>query len=285
MIDKTYHITPLEMKAAILKIPASPEIFVKLGRMLKDKDTEMNDVIRLVEKDPSLVARVFRLCNTPYFNTGEPIDSLEVGINRIGFQELHRIVGVASVAGVFKYWNLAYKVSGDAIWHNALAVGIAMERLAAANGEDRADAYTAGLLKSLGKLVIDNCAKSHSKPPIYDHDANLPLLMWEQDVFGATNSQMVEQVMESWGFPERLLVGIRYHYQPELAPDVNRYAYMLNLAGCMAEKIGKPLPGESSYWNEDEECLEAAGVSRGQMKTATGASSEKLKQLLKAMGE
>lgn len=285
MTDKTYHITPLEMKAAILKIPASPEIFVKLGRMLKDKDTEMNDVIRLVEKDPSLVARVFRLCNTPYFNTGEPIDSLEVGINRIGFQELHRIVGVASVAGVFKYWNLAYKVSGDAIWHNALAVGICMEQLAAANGEDRADAYTAGLLKSLGKLVIDNCAKSHSKPPIYDHEADLPLLMWEQDVFGSTNSQMVEQVMDSWGFPERLLVGIRYHYQPELAPEVNRYAYMLNLAGSMAEKIGKPLPGEKSYWDEEDESLDAAGISRPQMKSATGASSEKLKQLLKAMGE
>lgn len=285
MIDKTYHISPLEMKAAVLKIPASPEIFVKLGRMLKDRDTEMVDVIRLVEKDPSLVARVFRLSNTPFFNTGEPIESLEEGINRIGFQELHRIVGVASVASVFKFWNLAYKISGDAIWHNALAVGIAMEQLAAANGENRADAYTAGLLKSLGKLVIDNCAKSHAKPPIYDHDANLPLLMWEQDVFGSTNPQMVEQVMESWGFPERLLVGIRYHYQPDLAPDVNRYAYMLNLAGMIAEKIGKPLPGEGSYWNDEEESLAAAGLNRQQLKTAIGASSEKLKQLLKALGE
>lgn len=285
MTDKTYHISSLEMKAAILKIPASPEIFVKLGRMLKDKDTEMVDVIKLVEKDPSLVARVFRLCNTPYFNTGEPIDTIEVGINRIGFQELHRIIGVASVAGVFKFWNLAYKVSGDAIWHNALAVGIAMEQLAAANGVDRADAYTAGLLKSLGKLVIDNCAKVHSKPPVYDHDADLPLLMWEQDVFGSTNPQMAEHVMESWGFPEQLLVGIRYHYQPELAPDVNRYAYMLNLAGSIAEKIGKPLPGETSYWESEDETLELAGLNRQQLKTATGASSEKLKQLLKAMGE
>lgn len=285
MIDTTYHISPLEMKAAVLKIPASPEIFVKLGRMLKDRDTEMIDVIRLVEKDPSLVARVFRLSNTPFFNTGEPIESLEEGINRIGFQELHRIVGVASVASVFKFWNLAYKVSGDAIWHNALAVGIAMEQLAAANGENRADAYTAGLLKSLGKLVIDNCAKAHGKPPIYDAETEIPLLMWEQDIFGATNPQMVEQVMESWGFPERLLVGIRYHYQPDLAPDGNRYAYMLNLAASIAEKIGKPLPGESSYWDQENETLAAAGVTRPQLKTATGASSEKLKKMLKALGE
>ncbi|MBC2607639.1 HDOD domain-containing protein [Pelagicoccus albus] len=285
MIDNIYHISPLEMKAAILKIPASPEIFVKLGRMLKDKDTEMIDVIRLVEKDPSLVARVFRLCNTPFFNTGEPIDSLEVGINRIGFQELHRIVGVASVAGVFKYWNLAYRVSGDAIWHNALATGIAMEQLAGVSGENRSDAYTAGLLKSLGKLVIDNCAKGHSEPPMYDPESEEPLLEWEEEVFGSTNSQIVEKIMESWGFPELLSSGIRYHYLPERAPEENRYAHYLNLAGGIAEKIGKALPGESCYWQDQPAALEGANVSREQYASALAATSDKLKQLLKAMGE
>ncbi|MEM9158439.1 MAG: HDOD domain-containing protein [Verrucomicrobiota bacterium] len=283
MADTTFHISPLEMKAAVLKIPAAPEIFVKLGRLLKDKDSEMEDVIRLVEKDPALVARVCRLSNTAYFNTGEPIGSLEEGINRIGFQELHRVVGVASIASVFKIWNVAYKVSGDAVWQNALAVGIAMEQLAAANGEDRSEAYTTGILKSLGKLVIDNCAKTHKTPPVYDLGTEIPVLMWEQDVFGSTNPQMADYVLDSWSFPERQLIGVRYQYQPELAPDGSRFAWMLNLAGGIAEKIGAPLPGETSYWSEGESCVNEAGITSNQLKSATGAASEKLKALLKAM--
>jgi len=285
MTESTYQISPLEMKAAALKLPASPEIFVKLGRMLKDKDTEIGDVLGLVQRDPSLVAQVFRIASTAYFNTGEPVEDLEEGINRIGFQELHRVIGVASISGVFKYWNLAYKVSGDVIWHNALATGLAMEELAAVNGEDRSDAYTTGVLKSLGKLLIDNCAKTHSKPPIFDADSGTPLLMWEEGVFGTTNPKMADFVMESWSFPEMLLAGIRFQYQPEFAPEGSRYARMLNIASGIAEKLGKSIPGESSYWEMEASAYAEAGLDNGDIKSVTGRSSEKLKRLLKALGE
>lgn len=282
-LENSYQISPLEMKAAALKIPASPEIFVKLGRLLKDKDSEMGDVLGLVQRDPALVAQVFRLANTAYFNTGEPVEDLEEGVNRIGFQELHRIIGVASMAGVFKYWNLAYKVSGDVIWHNALATGLAMEELAGINGEDRSDAYTTGILRSLGKLLIDNCAKTHAKPPVYDAELGSPLLMWEESVFGTTNPKMADYVLETWSVPEQQLAGIRFQYQPELAPDGSRYARMLNIANGIAEKMGKGIPGENSYWEMESEGFAEAGLDASDVKSATGRSSEKLKRLLKAL--
>lgn len=283
MNDSTYYISPLEMKAAALKLPSSPEIFVKLGRLLKDRDSEMVDVLALVEKDPALVAQVFRLSNTAYFNTGDPIESLEEGVNRLGFQELHRIVGVASVASVFKFWNLAYKTSGEVIWHNALATGIAMDELAAANGEDRSSAYATGILKSLGKLVVDNCAKAHSRPPVYEVELGLPLLTWEREVFGSTNAKMADYVLESWSLPERQLIGVRYQYEPELEPEGSRYGRMLNIASGIAEKVGKPAPGESSYWDMDADCYEEAGLSVMQVKSATGRTSESLKRMLKLL--
>lgn len=282
-MTSTYLISPLEMKAAALKMPASPEIFVKLGRLLKDKDTEMGDVLSLVQRDPVLVAQVFRLASTAYFNTGDPVEDLEEGINRIGFQELHRVIGVASISGVFKYWNLAYKVSGDVIWHNALATGLAMEELAGANGEDRSDAYTTGILRSLGKILIDNCAKTHPKPPVYDEDSAGPIAMWEENVFGTTNPKVADYVMENWDFPELQLAGVRFQYQPELAPEGSRYARMLNIACGIAEKLGKGIPGESSYWEMDSSFYAEAGLDEGDVKSATGRASEKLKRLLKAL--
>lgn len=286
MTEEDYRITPLAMKAAALKMPASPEIFVKLGRMLKDKDSEMSDVLALVQRDPALVAQVFRLANTAYFNTGEPIEDLEEGVNRIGFQELHRIIGVASISGVFKYWNLAYKVSGDVIWHNALASALAMEELAGIVGEDRSDAYTTGILRSLGKLLIDNCAKSHTRnAPVYDLESGLPLLMWEENTFGTTNPKMADYVMESWSFPEMQLAGLRFQYQPELAPEGSQQARLLNIACGIAEKLGKAIPGEAGYWEMEEAAFASAGLDTGDVKSATGRSSQKLKRLLKALAE
>ena len=281
----SFHITTLEMKTAVLKMPAAPEIFVKLGRLLKDRDSEVTDVISLVEKDPSLVAKVCRLSNTAYFNTGEPIGSLEEAINRIGFQELHRIVGVASLAQVFGFWNVAYKISGDVIWHNSLAVALIMEQLATSNGKDRSEAYTMGILRALGKLVIDNCAKTHKTPPVFDLEGDIPLLMWEQDIFGTSNPQTSDFVLESWSFPEEQLVGMRYQYEPDLAPGGNVFARMLNIAGGVAEKMGKEMPGEASYWNLDDSCFSEAGLTSANVKSATGYASEKLKLILKALEE
>ncbi|MCH6259130.1 HDOD domain-containing protein [Puniceicoccaceae bacterium K14] len=284
MKESTYHITSLEMKAAVLKVPAAPEIFVKLGKMLKDKETEMLDVVRLVEKDPALVAKVLRFSNTAYYNSGEPIGSLEEAINRIGFAELLRIVGMASIGEIYGVWNLAYGVGGDVIWHNSLAVGLVMEQFAAANGEDLNGAYTLGILRSLGKLIINNCAKTHNEPPVYDIEKDMPLLMWEKNVFDNTNPFAADHVLESWCFPEKELIGLRFQYNPELAPEPNRFACMLNIAGQVAEKIGKAMPGESSYWNGDDDgFLEVAGLSNAHVKSATGRASEKLSKILDSL--
>lgn len=283
MTDVPHPITNIEMKAAVKAMPPAPEIFVKLGRLLKSGETEMEDVTGLVAKDTSLVSKVLRLSNTAYYHTGEPLLSLEEAINRIGFKELHRVVGMAALSNVFEVWNVAYRVDGDVVWHNALAIGLAMEQLAAANGEDLGEAYSVGILRPLGKQIIDICTKTYKEPPMYQEEEGLPLLDWEKAKFGTTNADASAYLLEAWDFTEEICVGLRHQYNPDYAHKANRYARMLNIAGGIAEKVGKPMPGESSYWIHSEDVFEEAEVNANQVKSATGYVSEKLKKILKAV--
>lgn len=283
MSDTTFQITPIELKKAVMKLPPAPEIFVKLSRLLKHRNTEMSEVIALVSMDPALVAKVCRLSSTAYFNTGEPIGSLDEAINRIGFKELFRIVGMASIGEMYGVWNLAYNASGDVIWHNSLAVGLAMEQLATANGEDTGEAYTLGILRSLGKLMINNCVKERFEPPIYELESDRPLLDWEAEVFDTTNPEAADLVLRSWNFPEPQLDALRSQYDPDNLSEGNRFGRMLNIACGIAEKVGHSVPGESSYWNRDDDVLVEASVARADVKSITGRVSASMKGIIESL--
>ena len=240
------------MKAAAQRLPSSPQIFGKLGKLLKDPGSDMREIADLVNTDASLTARVIRISNSASYCLGNPVDSLDEAINRIGFKELFRVVGMAAVSIVFAGRNDTYGVDGQLIWENALASGIAMEQLAQLAGEESNEAYTLGLLRSMGKLVIDACARNHSEPPIYEPSSGTPLPVWEKKTFGISNAGIAGHVLQAWNFPENAYQAIQFQYQPDRCPSAYRICRLLNIAGGIAERLGKVIPGESSYWEMSE---------------------------------
>jgi len=48
-----------------------------------------------LKRDPTLTARLIKLGNSAAFAQSEPVASVEVAINLAGFQEVHRLVGIA----------------------------------------------------------------------------------------------------------------------------------------------------------------------------------------------
>ena len=89
-------VSDLELKAAARTLPPSPQIFGKLSRLLKKPETDVPEISNLVNTDGSLAGQVIRISNGTAYNNGDPIESVEEAINRIGFHELFKIVGIAA---------------------------------------------------------------------------------------------------------------------------------------------------------------------------------------------
>ena len=215
----------------------------------------MEDIVELVNTDTALTAKVLKISNSASYNTGESIDNLEQAIGRIGFSELFKVVGMAAASNAFARRNKTYGINGWLYWENSVTIGLAMEHLALAASEDAKEAYTLGLLKSMGKTIIDTCANKFPTPPVFKEDDKTPLLDWENEMLGITNPEAATVVLESWNFPETAIQALRFQYTPDLAPTGNRFARLLNIAGAIAEHLGKGVPGESSYWNVSNDCL------------------------------
>lgn len=273
-------ISPIDLKQAATQLPPSPRIFGKLSKLLRDPETDLKDIIDLVNADSSLTANVLRLSNSAMYSMGMSVDTLDEAINRIGFRELFKLVGIAATREAFAEDNRAYRISGSQLWENSLACGIAMEVLARKIGMDDQEAYTIGLLRNMGKMVIDLCLKGEEGFPSYAAESGLPLIQWEENNFGVTNPTVAGFILVSWHFPEETSNTIQFQYEPEKAPRKLPLIHLLNLANGMAERMGKGLPGESSYWADWESKLPRTGLSVQELAEADNEIAEALEKII-----
>src|SRR5258707_2224137 len=144
---------------AVKTLPAAPRILAQLGRQLLDLNSDIADVTPLLKWDTALTARVMRIANSVACNAGEPVASLEEALVRVGFNEVYRLTGFAAVAQMSDQRLALYGIGGAQLRENSLLTALVMEALAEKIGKDAQAAYTAGLLRSIGKTALDRLTR------------------------------------------------------------------------------------------------------------------------------
>ena len=266
-------VTPLSRETllqAVNVLPAGPQILARLGTLLRDDSTNVEDVVAVIRRDNALTARVLRVANSVAYRGEEPVASLEEALVRVGFAEIYRITGFAVAAQVAGQFLPLYETTGAQLRENALLTALIMEALADAAGFDPRAAYTAGLLRGTGKIALDRAAKTANLEVSYDSGFG-PLADWEKATLGLSNCEASAVVLEGWRFSSVTIDAIHDHYAP---PGEKSLALLLNLAAGVAERCGHGLPGEVSYWDVAGERLLGCGIGSEQLDEATRRALE-----------
>src|SRR5690606_3006619 len=141
-----------ELKQAIGNIeslPAPPRLYLELVRVMRDPDVPMATIAELLGRDPAVVARVLRLCNSAYFSSGREVTDIRAAATRLGLQTLRQVV-LASEALVHDEMD---EDEREAMQARALRVSQLAGRLLA--GPSAELAIIAGLLAAVGRLLPD----------------------------------------------------------------------------------------------------------------------------------
>lgn len=226
-------------------IPAAPRILAELGHLLLDPNSDMSEVTALLRRDTSLTARIIRISNSAFYNSGHPYASIEEALARVGYMEVYRLTGFAAVSQVADKPLALYGVSGAQVRENALLSALIAEILGPRMGVDARVAYTAGLLRSIGKIALDGLSRGTFRAA-YSSVAGGPLAAWEINAIGMSNCEAAAVILKEWRFPAETIAGIRDHYL--LGREASKLAVLLNAASSAAERGGHPFPGEISYW-------------------------------------
>lgn len=264
---------------AVRNLSAAPMILARLGRMLTDADTPLEEITAILKCDAALTTRLLRIANSVVYSGGQPCASLDEAALRVGLTEIYRLTGFAATAQIVEHRLGFYGVTAAQFRENALLTALIIEQLAPAAELDPADAYTVGLLRSIGKIALDRIGRAADGG--YASEGSGPLAEWEIAQVGMTNGEAAEIVMHEWLFPPEAIAAIRHHYHP---PETSTLAHLLNLAAGAAERCGHGWPGERFYWNPTPEQFARLGLTPDDVDRASRIALEAFGPVRAAVG-
>lgn len=254
---------PIETLLEVVKtLPAAPRVFAQVGKLLANPNSNSEDVVRLLRLDTALTARIIKISNSVFYQPEQPTSTIEEAVLRIGYNALYRMAGLAAAADLTSQDLLTYGITGAQLRENALLCALTAEHLARFTDLDPQQAYTAALLRSIGRVALDRVARET------EHSAfnQRRIVEWETRTLGLSNADAAAFILAEWRFPAHTIAGIRDHYL--LAPSESKLAYVINLAAGAAERCQHSLPGEAAYWVPIEERCDIAGVTEEQIDEA-----------------
>lgn len=238
-------------------LPPALGIFGRLQALLRNPDAELNDIVKLVQVDPALTFQVIRLSNSVLYGAKNPCQSLDEAVARVGLAELQQLVGLAVARQSFQGELELYQISASRLWENAVAIGTLMSAFAAKSGGDVGAAYATGLLRNIGKVVLNNYAGGVS----YPGEADQPdIFAWEKEVHGWNAAEVAAVLLDHWRFSEATVQTMRGHLAPDPAVPHAASAAQMHLACAVAAEWGCALPGEGTRWRSNEELRTLAGL-------------------------
>lgn len=257
-------------------LPAAPQVLGGLCELLEDVNTDLEQISDEIRRDSALAGRVIRLSNSVAFGGSGGVNSIDGAVNRVGFAEIVRLVGVATVSGLVDRSLVAYGVEAERLRESLLLHALASEALAARAGLDSRAAYAAGLLRGLGMMVLDRASRGRVA---YDPTGFTSFSQWEETCFNVRAAAVTTAVLDEWRFPAETVAALEQHLEPTDSP----LAYVLNLAGAIVTAAGLAPAGERAWWVPTEEKLAGAGLDDEQFGAAAAAAGTAFEQQRQAL--
>ena len=200
------------------QLPVIPDQADRLLRLASNGDSDLSELLAIVESDSVLTAMVLRLVNSAAFGLRRRITSVGQAVVLLGMSHIRSLAMAASMASLFSGRGQAARSS----WRHGFAVGCAARTIAMQCGFKgyEEEAFTAGLLHDIGELVIDSCmggaAKEITRMAELDQ---LPRLTAERLKLGADHAEIGAALAEHWQLPSHLCDAIAMHHNAEFGRE------------------------------------------------------------------
>jgi putative nucleotidyltransferase with HDIG domain len=238
-------------------LPTFPAVASRLIEEVARPDATSEEIGKILSFDPALTARTLKLANSDFYGFPRKVGSVDLAVLVLGTNTIRDLVLTSSVVQA-----MGRTGSGlEGLLGHAMASGIAARALAErAKYRLTGDAYAAGLLHDVGKVVL-----RESDPARFDQvlaqcrERGTVDLDAERKRFGSDHAEVGGWLAERWGLPADIVEAIACHHQPEAASRNHALASLAHIANFLAQRAGYPwasgIPAaeaDANAWKEIE---------------------------------
>lgn len=235
----------VSLVAASPTLPPAPRTYAKLTSLLALARWSLDDIVTVVEADAVLTAKLIQVAASPFFGFRRSIASVREAARVLGVTMVQRLA--LGLEATHDFPPIAFDVL-DVDEHARHASKIAARTAELAPKEQSMDAYVAGLVHDLGRLVL-----AITRPEILreirqaapgDEATQLDL---ERLRLGFGHPELGAALLALWGLPANLVTAVMTHHDAE--PE--GLGVWLKQAELESAPSANDAPWES--WQESEE--------------------------------
>jgi putative nucleotidyltransferase with HDIG domain len=242
--SKQWRTLRFEVLEKLERLPSLSSVVVEFLELSKREYFTARDFEAVISKDQALVARLLKVANSGLYGRARSVHTIPEAVVLIGLESLKKIVYAVSSEGLTRreLKNYAYHPE-NGFWLHSLGVAQISRLLADSSsgcplrGEE---AFVAGLLHDVGKLVIDEFLEPLPGAEVTRED--------EVAAVGLDHSELAAHILAQWSLPESIVACVRHHHDHGEAGEWAKGAAVLKLAEgvCSAWGLGRCHPVDLS---------------------------------------
>jgi HD-like signal output (HDOD) protein len=253
------------LKAKILRrvkeLPPMPQTIFKAREILGDPKSSAKEVARILETDQAIAAKVLKMANSAYYGLMGKVSSIQHASVVLGYKTLAEIVTLAGGSAVLGSTLEGYDLAAGDLWRHSLGVAFGSKIIASRKHPALAnDAFAAGLIHDVGKLVLDPYVKERKEAfQAFMAGEQRPFLLAEKEILGFDHAEIAFELCEAWNVPQDLLSAIRHHHAPAKG-NGNDLTAMVHTADVIAMMSGIGVGMDGLLYEMDNKSMQALGL-------------------------
>jgi len=222
------------------EMPVLPNRINRIMQITQNPDSTIDDLEMEILKDQSLTSKVLKLANSTHYGYPRKISTVSRATILLGFKTIESIVLASTVSKYLLGELEGYALEKHDLWNQSQTCAIISRYIAKYKGfEQPEQAYIAGLIRDIGKTILNHYVKSEYDQIIKMVESEgCSFLEAERIVLGFDHGQVGGKVAEKWNFPSELVEAIEYHHTPEKSKENPKLVSIVHVADAITMMMG-----------------------------------------------
>jgi len=238
------------MDSNILKkikaLPPLDDTIIKIQRICTDKNSSLNDLVKVVEGDPMLTANILKSSNSPLYGFSREIKNISHAISLFGMATIRGFALSSAIKQNIKIDLSPYNITNAKFLEISVAQSALMFNWFTKVNRELLDILVpASFMMEVGKIVIANELIEQNLIEQFTEGLSkatspLEISALEKEIVGFSNEEITAKIFEQWNLEAELIETIKYSNNPEEAEEhIQPYATALQIVKTSINIFGQ----------------------------------------------
>ncbi len=274
-------ITLMKLVSKVREIPPLPQSITKILEITKDDSSSSLELANVFKQDPTLAVSILKLANLPAYGFSSRISTINHAIVCLGLETVKSIALTSSTHEMLNKEISAYSLGEGMLWQHSISCATCAKIIAQRIGyKDEEEAYIAGLLLDIGKIILSGFAEDEfdQVSEMAEKD-KIPFNIAEQEILGFDHPQVGGRVIKKWNLPSALVEAVQYHHQPDKADTHKTLAYIVHLADALSCMLGIGLGSDGLMYVFEENTLDVLGLNKEDVESIMSELADRVEKV------